>query len=1581
MASPNSYANQLQRLQPNGAPDSSFTGHAKGSSLARQTDGKIISAGIEFTSPSSCSIIVERIRTDGLPDKSFSLDGRAVISVSSPNSALIDGVTTDAQGRILITASLNDSLDRSPVFVVVRLTPAGALDTSFNASGRLYLSKFAQSSLSESTGSGQRAAESMGSSVWPLPDGRLIITGGAHAMVRRYRADGMLDPAFGTNGIASIQNEQALGSNAVVLPDGKIVVCGALYTDDLHQPGASNADFFLHGYDASGVDDTTFASQGDMVTNLGPPVLDDISGAGYQIEATVVQSDGKLVTAARWQDCLILTRYTQNRQLDETFGAGGTFVLPFRPGGERVLGLATLPDQRLRVALSGPLGLTLLGMTAGGSLDFSFDSSPSKVAALAALSQKEFQAFDGSSKLVLTGRHTVAGISSLLVVRLNLDGSFDTSFNSSGVLSITGSEGWTGTAVCSRTADGSLVVAGSRSATAGQATDGLTVFVISADGSTMLQSNVLNVSPGERAVQILAHDDGTASIATTNQVYALQSGVLAPRSLTNSPLLASSLQPLLSWGKNTLLVGGLTSSAPASAKLTFYSNADVALRHLTLGASIQALPAVVQSSASQMDVLLRSATHLSFARVIDPNPDLTQLSAVPASLNFEVSARSAAMDAPVTKPLTLKNTGNQTVSGIAVSFQGESAVFTAALLPKTTLMPGEEMTVNVTMTPTPALRGGTTSQCLITSANTGVLAEVQMMARRIIGTASIGVSTVTAGDRIVLTHGTIPDPLYFDGVRRIGTDALQATPFPGFTGSMGGYTTPSPGGLLLMATDITGGRALSFTCQYNGNYEAPSDNGLDRFYLRMKVALGGRTDSLLRLDFIQTFWNGSRPGRELEPVYVVVHAYGQNSRTRDFHGVVGERYALFDSTPRPGTSFDWYQNGVYRTTTYQPVLEFDSLRQEDAGAWTMNPADGAYSQSMTLAVDYASSALDHYSLYSGNESLTLCGDTAFIPNATYRWTHNNQVTLTSTPLLSIHSSPGNAGVYTMETLVEGAVTASRQIAVHYTGTTVLTSPSPAEGEVVTLHATSAGAGATFSWSSWDAEGKSVIRGMASPKVQDLIVRRITRADAGRHFECLSESAYITMWTRVTIDKVKPWYSPVPYEVSCPATTVGTSYSYSLPAPLGMNDYERRATKFSASNLPPGIVCNASTGQLSGKPLKAGNFRVTITYSNPAGSARSTALLIVRPLPDGTSGTFTGFADRGTTENQDLGARLDLTITASARFSGALTIGSARHPLSGELTIVHGATNSSASVSVPRKGQSPLLLDFTIDHAAGSLAGALKTSAASSSVPLHGWRQTWSKARLASLREGYHTCALTHSVADNAVPCGHGFAGITVTSTGGVTISGRAGDTSVITCTAPLGPAGEILLYQSTFAGLGSIQGNLSLAANPSHALTGTATWQKNASPAFTRYFQSAFGPEPLTVEGALYEPPAKTENILSLPLVAADATNARLQFERGGLELASTNPGVSFRATPTACFFPAITTVSNPGGITSLSLNRDTGLFRSEFTLADKRTAKFYGLLVPSAAKGFGCFRLAQLPVQGQSPAQTPYFAGSVALE
>jgi uncharacterized delta-60 repeat protein len=132
-----------------------------------------------------------------------------------------NGVAIDADNNIVVVSTSNNSS-----MFILRITPAGALDTSFNSSGFVVV-----------TGSISGSSTDHGFGLVIDAYHNILVTGEAwdtpngYMMIWRYDSSGNLDTSFGTNGIANISGAGAddSGDKIVMDEDGKIVVVGYGY--------------------------------------------------------------------------------------------------------------------------------------------------------------------------------------------------------------------------------------------------------------------------------------------------------------------------------------------------------------------------------------------------------------------------------------------------------------------------------------------------------------------------------------------------------------------------------------------------------------------------------------------------------------------------------------------------------------------------------------------------------------------------------------------------------------------------------------------------------------------------------------------------------------------------------------------------------------------------------------------------------------------------------------------------------------------------------------------------------------------------------------------------------------------------------------------------------------------------------------------------------------------------------------------------------------------------------------------------------------------------------------------------------
>jgi uncharacterized delta-60 repeat protein len=194
-------------------------------------DNKIVAAGSvgNFGNSSLDSVLLRYNTADGSLDASFGSGGNGIVitDIGSGNN-FANAIALQPDGKIVVAghANVNFSLDTSDI-ALLRYDANGVLETTFGAPG--------QQGLVVTDLGGFDNAFSV--ALQPA-DGKIVVSGNTgyagsvtRVAVLRYGADGRLDPAFGTGGIATTSatgpSTIASGNAVVVQPsDGAIVVAG-----------------------------------------------------------------------------------------------------------------------------------------------------------------------------------------------------------------------------------------------------------------------------------------------------------------------------------------------------------------------------------------------------------------------------------------------------------------------------------------------------------------------------------------------------------------------------------------------------------------------------------------------------------------------------------------------------------------------------------------------------------------------------------------------------------------------------------------------------------------------------------------------------------------------------------------------------------------------------------------------------------------------------------------------------------------------------------------------------------------------------------------------------------------------------------------------------------------------------------------------------------------------------------------------------------------------------------------------------------------------------------------------------------
>jgi uncharacterized delta-60 repeat protein len=271
----------------------------------------------------------------------------------------------------------------------------------------------------------------------------------------RYNSNGTLDTTFGTKGVVTTTFSKASSDEAwdmALQADGKIVLGG--WVSD-----SAGSDFALERFTANGSLDTTFGTGGRVRIHFNSgPVHDPDNESPIRMVIQPPDASGqqKLVITGTVNDTsatnnpeeAALARVNANGTLDGGFGSGGEVHLLLGGSSSKPNGLALQPDGKLVVvgvtavdpslhvlALARLTGSGALDTTFNGSgvLDIDISSSPYYEDTLSSV------AIQADGKIVAAGTTNSASIyptasSDFVVLRVNSDGTLDTTFGGYGIV-------------------------------------------------------------------------------------------------------------------------------------------------------------------------------------------------------------------------------------------------------------------------------------------------------------------------------------------------------------------------------------------------------------------------------------------------------------------------------------------------------------------------------------------------------------------------------------------------------------------------------------------------------------------------------------------------------------------------------------------------------------------------------------------------------------------------------------------------------------------------------------------------------------------------------------------------------------------------------------------------------------------------------------------------------------------------------------------------------------------------------------------------------------------------------------------
>lgn len=350
-------------------------------------------------------------------------------------------------GSLLVLGDTDGPADRD--FVLVQLHPDGTVDRSFASDGRAVVA----------VGDGF----DLGYAVASQSDGRIVLAGaslGAHETsdfsLVRLTSSGQLDTTFSRGGrlLIDIAGGDDRAYAVAVTSDNRVLAAGESFS-------GLRAAFAAVRLKQDGFLDETFGSNGKVQITVGAGHAHGYAMAVLPNEDLVLAGDAELGGLLQFA----VVRLASNGTLDAAFGQGGTLVLPM-PGLDcTALGVAVQTDGKIVLVGSASHGRNanylVVRLLANGTLDPDFGTGG--VANIPVGDGNDFAwavAIQPDGKIVVGGDSAQGLDTDFSVIRLNPNGTLDTTFSGDGkVLIPVGQSFDHGSALALQT-DGSIVVVG-----------------------------------------------------------------------------------------------------------------------------------------------------------------------------------------------------------------------------------------------------------------------------------------------------------------------------------------------------------------------------------------------------------------------------------------------------------------------------------------------------------------------------------------------------------------------------------------------------------------------------------------------------------------------------------------------------------------------------------------------------------------------------------------------------------------------------------------------------------------------------------------------------------------------------------------------------------------------------------------------------------------------------------------------------------------------------------------------------------------------------------------------------------------
>lgn len=274
-------------------------------------------------------------------------------------------------------------------------------------------------------------------------DGKIIAGGNlynatfsiSHFVLLRFGSNGILDTTFGTNGrvVTNLSENLDRMTSLILQNDGKIMASGSTSDDSTY------SDFAMVRYNSDGSEDSSFGNNGKVITSVRTWDF------GYTI---ALQDDEKIVVAGSTSNefnpdfgfdyDFVVVKYDKYGVLDSTFGSGGSTTIGVPEANEKALSVKIATDGKITIVGEHHVfkySIMLVQILNNGDLDVSFGTNGVVTTALAC-QFLESVSMQPDGKIVATEYNSTGGCcgAEIKLIRLLANGNFDTTFGTDGIV-------------------------------------------------------------------------------------------------------------------------------------------------------------------------------------------------------------------------------------------------------------------------------------------------------------------------------------------------------------------------------------------------------------------------------------------------------------------------------------------------------------------------------------------------------------------------------------------------------------------------------------------------------------------------------------------------------------------------------------------------------------------------------------------------------------------------------------------------------------------------------------------------------------------------------------------------------------------------------------------------------------------------------------------------------------------------------------------------------------------------------------------------------------------------------------------